>query len=201
MKYMLVVLLVISLDTICIGDDLEQSHRLSFGSISHTLPSEIFNNPHTTATVIQSGITEECRFEEGDRHSAVLVVTKIRKDYPKDDSLLDKVLPRYESIQQHFGKDVVLLRSTMNQKQRVEELIFLNAAYEKTYPYGLGGQDLSGPVRHLGISLFFVQDGLFFECALHLKRAEGESKNDFIERSQKLCHQWQRSVRVLKTSE
>jgi hypothetical protein len=177
--------------------ELNQKHQLLFGTISHTLPAEIFKKPRCLARLINPGITEEYRFEENQEASAVLVITKIRKDYPKDDSLLDKVTPGNKALQRQFGEDVVWLRTAAKENPRIEEMIFLNAIYDQTsFPYGMGGENLNREVESLGISSMFVQNEMLIECAMHLKRAKAETKDAFIKRAQDLCLKWQKTIKT-----
>lgn len=181
----------------CLADGLEQRHPLLFGSVSHVLPKEVFKEPGTLARLINPGITEEYRFEETGDAAAVLVVTKIRPDYPKDDSLLDKVVPKNMAMQEHFGTNVVLLTAVSKKSPRVEEMVFLNAEYDQfSFPYGMGGADLTREVESLGISQMFVQEGCLVECAMHFKRKKGEKKAEFVERARAACGKWQRTVKV-----
>jgi hypothetical protein len=184
-----------------IGDGLQQEHQLSFGKLSHSLPSEIFNKPRGSLRVTNPGITEEYRFEENEDASAVLVVTKIREDYPKGDQLLEKSLvPGNQAMQKQFGREVVLLRTVSREKPRIDEIIFLNAAYDaNSFPYAMGGSDLKREVESLGISIAFVQNELYIECAMHLKRGKQETKEAFIKRAQDLCIKWQKSIKAVKT--
>jgi hypothetical protein len=55
---------------------------------------------------------------------------------------------------------------------------------------------MNGEIRSLGISLFFVQDGLFIECAIYFEKEKDESKEAFIKRAQGVCLKWQKSVKV-----
>ena len=95
-----------------------------------------------------------------------------------------------------MGKDVVLLRNISAQNPRVEEEIVLNLSYDSTFPYGKGGKDMAGKLRSLGISLYFVQDGMFIECAMYFEKKKDESKEDFIKRAQTLCLNWQKTVKA-----
>jgi hypothetical protein len=183
----------------CTANELKKEHQMLFGKISHNLPSVIFKKPRTIATLINPGITEEYRFEEAGNAALVLVVTKIRQDYPKDDSLLDKVKPKHQSMQKYFGDDIVLLRNVSKEKPRIDEMIFLNAEYDQKYfPYGMGGKNLKGKVKSLGISHFFVKDGLFIECSMYLEKNKKESKEEFIKRAKTLCGKWQKTIKVKK---
>ena len=111
MMKMVLALLVLHIMVSCIAGNLEQRHDLMFGKVTHELPSELFMEPRTIANLQTPGITEDYRFEETEKGSAVIVITKIRPDYPKDDSLLDKIKPKNEGMKKHFGGDVVLLRT------------------------------------------------------------------------------------------
>lgn len=183
-----------------LANDLNKEHKFLFGKISHTLPSEIFKSPRSIARLINPGITEEYRFEENENASVVLVITKIRKDYPKDDSLLDKVTPSNKAMQNQFGKDVVLLRTASKEKPRIEEMIFLNAEYDHTsFPYGMGATNPNRELECLGISIMFVQNELLVECAMHLKKAKQETKEAFIKRAQDLCLKWQKTIKSENT--
>lgn len=189
-------MLIIGTD--CIADELQKKHEFSFGKVYHTLPSEVFKHVRTIARTITPAITQEYRFEETGDASAVLVITKIRQDYPKDDSLLDRTISKSKNLQKHVGKKIVLLRTVSKRKPRIEELVFLNAGYGQSFPYGLGGSGISEDVQSIGISLTFVQNGFYIECAMHLKRKESESRKSFIKRTRKLCAKWQRTIKAKK---
>lgn len=181
------------------ADERYKQHQLSFGTISHTLPGALFKKPRNMGRVINPGITEEYRFEESENASAVLIITKVRKDYPKDDSLLDNVISGNKALQRQFGEDIVWLRTASKDNPRIEELIFLNAMYDQmSFPYGMGGENLSREVECLGISSIFVQNEMLIECAMHLKRAKVETKDAFIKRAQDLCLQWQKTIKTEK---
>lgn len=179
--------------------DLEKNHSLLFGKVSYVLPEEVFTKPRSIARLINPGITEEYRYEDTGNASAVIVITKIREDYPKDDSLLDKIVPKNKAMQRQFGEDVVLLRTVSNEGSRIEELVFLNAQYDQTsFPYGIGGSDLHREVDSLGISMLFVEDELLIECAMHVRKKAQETRDVFIERARTLCSKWQKTVKAEK---
>ena len=84
----------------------------------------------------------------------------------------------------------------------MDEEIILNLQYDSFYPYGKGVHRIGGndELRSLGISLYFVQNELFIECAMYLEKKKEESKEEFIKRAQELCLKWQKTVKAEKAS-
>jgi len=186
---------VLGLVTIAVADETGLSTHLdALGKIAHRVPPEVGAEHRYSTSQPNPGITSEFRFK-GKTNAAVLVVTRIRDDYPKDDRLLDKQRPRSVATQRHFGRDIVRLRAVDADGKRFDEEVFLNCEYsDYSYPYGLGGANLRGDLRELSVQQTFVRDGRFIECSLHLKRLPSEAAEEFIARGQKACSRWAQSV-------
>ena len=199
--FSLIHLLIIGALTLVYGA-VKREHTLLFGEVSHLLPIHLFDKPRVIARLVNPGITEEFRFEENKEVSAVIVVTKIKKEYPKDDQLLDKIAPKQKNMQDYFGDDTVLLRAFELANRRVQEMVFLNAEYNPvSFPYGMGGRNLKRDIESLGISQSIVRDGLYIECAIYLEKKADENKNDFIDRARRICEEWTLSIEAKKSAE
>jgi hypothetical protein len=138
---------------------------------------------------------------EADGRAGVLVFTKIREDYPQDDSVLDKVTPRHQSMQQHFGKDLVQLRGFDVNGRRIEELVTVNVAYDQFFPYGAAIDRQKKAVESIAVSQIGVADGLLIECALFRKLPADADVETAIETLRTECQAWLLSIARAPESE
>ena len=146
----------------------------------------------------QPGITADVKFVGDNGAVAGVVTTKIRPDYPKDDSLLDRVKPRYANMARQIGKKFVLTDSkdktdkasktkAKGQKKAPRHLqfTFANEKYDEfAFPFGVATVR-SDELKTMGIHRLFVRKGYLTEVILLLPTRKNETDKDARKRADK----------------
>ena len=165
----------------------------------HTLGDRVSDRTYTTATKSFSltipeftgateiriveresrpGITSDVQFIGNNGMVACIVSTKIRADYPKDDSLLDRPKKNYLVMQEQIGEDFVLIDSADSPKDTTQEtettrpssrflqFTVKNERYDKTvFPFGLA-MHRDDKLKSMSIHRLFVRDGYLIEAVI-----------------------------------
>lgn len=170
---------------------------LPSGMVSHVLPPE-FAAHKTRVLDPNPGITRQFVYETADGLAAVLIVTKIRAELPKDDSLLDKSKADNEALLKAKGAELVALRDGELAGRRFTAMSALNWDYGPSFPHAinLGAAPAGDRPAAAGDTAVFVRDGFFIEAALH-RRSDGKlPRADLLAGLQDLSRRWLESVRV-----
>jgi len=144
-----------------------------------------------------SPVTKLFRFEFESGDIAVLVSTKIRDDWPKDDSTLLRIEPRFKQTQEQFGADLCDVRLVGKAPQRMLGVSLVNPADSPFFPMSLGSSR-SDTLNAVAVSHLFVKSGRVVECAIMGKNFGGEERDALVSRVSALVTQWRQSLKVIE---
>lgn len=167
----------------------------SLGAIEVGMPS--FGAELTQSErVLAPKVVTELRFVSKEGPAAVLVSTKIRAELPKDDRVLDRLEPKYQSFKaEHQGH--VLLEFRGQSPARTLEFAVSGGEYQEAFPYVVGGHiGLDDPPKSVTISQFFVTSDRLFEVAIYLPNPDKSSQAELFTRARKVCDDWRATIAV-----
>ena len=123
------------------------------------------------------GITSVATIESDNAIGLAIVATKIRADYPKDDSLLDKHVPRMAVGKQIFGEDFDLYDNKENGRRFLQFTLVNESREAPTFPISRERKNDAKGTEAMGIHRFFVRSGYLIEVAVVVENADGRSKD------------------------
>lgn len=112
------------------------------------------------------GITSVMTAECDNGLNVAVVATRIRADYPKDDSLLTRQKPRIESGAGIFGDDYEW-SDREEDGRRLLERTLLHESYDPAiFPLGVGQKKNEPGKETIGVHRVLVRSGYFYEVAI-----------------------------------
>lgn len=142
-------------------------------------------------------LIKELRFTSKEGPAAVLVSTRIRPDLPKDDRVLERIEPKYQSFKQEHDAGEVVVEFRGEKPGRILEFAVAGGEYQESFPYVVGGHiGLHDPPKSITISQFFVTSDRLFEVALYLPNEDKSARDELFKRARKACDEWRASIAV-----
>jgi len=127
---------------------------------------------------VRPGITSMMSAVTSNDISIAIVATKIRPDYPKDSSLLDKIKPKHAQEAKLFGADFESVDKNKG-RDRYLQYALLHEAYEPSvFPFGVTQEKLPAGKETLGVHREFVRSGHLVEIAIIVPN-EGMETDEF----------------------
>lgn len=138
------------------------------------------------------GITTLVKFVGDNKVVAAIVATKIRPDYPKDDSLLNRVRPRYANMGKTYGDSFSFVdtkdlenKSTNNRNRRYLQFMLQDESYtDFGFPFVISHEP-NKETKSLGIHRLFVRNGYFYEVAMIIPAPGNVSAKDHVKNCEK----------------
>lgn len=127
-----------------------------------------------------------------------IVSTKIRADYPQDDTLLTRQKPQVEAGAQIFGADYEISDREVDGR-RLLDYTLLHESFDPTvFPFGSGQEKNPAGKETIGIHRMFVRSGHFFEVAIILTNS-GDSTADLKKKSLAVMNRTVRGMRFTES--
>ena len=121
--------------------------------------------PKITEKWVEPEITSEIRSDFPNGNAAVLVITKIRDDLPKNDSVLERVKNRISVLQKTYGEEKVKITEKAENNSKILQVNYRDIVYDEYTPYGIGFTKSDS----IGISQYLVRRGYLVELFVFLK--------------------------------
>ncbi|MCP3176527.1 hypothetical protein MJO47_05375 [Desulfuromonas sp. KJ2020] len=148
--------------------------------------------PQISEKWVEPEITSEIRSDYPNGNASVIIITKIRDDLPKDDSILERVKNKNIPLQKMHGDKRVSITEKKSSNSKVLQVVFKEITYDEFTPYGLGFTKSES----IGVSQYIVKKGFLVEFFTFIKN---NSKTPFTEIEPviiELCDEFRDSFKI-----